>query len=58
MHPGPPPRPRALLTPVIVIAALAGDQWLVLAEKSGASFLRKPFDPEALFGLVTGSLAA
>ena len=48
----------AVPTPVIVTTALAGDQWLVLAENSGASFLRMPFDPTALFGLVTRNLAA
>jgi len=43
---------RTLPTPVI--AAPAGEQ----TGESGASFLHKPFDPEALFGLVTRSLAA
>jgi FixJ family two-component response regulator len=49
---------EALRTPAIVIGALGGDQRLVLAEKSGASFLRLPFDRDALSGLVTRSVAA
>ena len=49
---------EGLTTPVIVITALTGDQWADRAAELGASFLRKPFEAEALFGLVNRSLAA
>jgi FixJ family two-component response regulator len=49
---------EGLDTPVIVITALTGEQWADRAAELGASFLRKPFDADALFGLVNRSLAA
>jgi FixJ family two-component response regulator len=49
---------EGLGTPVIIITALSGDHWGHRAAASGAAFLRKPFEAEALFGLVTRSLAA
>jgi hypothetical protein len=39
-----------LPAPVIVMIALGGDQWLALAEMSGAILLRDPFDAQAPFG--------
>ena len=49
---------EGLGTPVIVITALAEDHWPHRAAENGAAFLRKPFDADALFGLLTQSLAA
>jgi FixJ family two-component response regulator len=49
---------EGITTPVIVITALTGDHWRECAAESGAEFLRKPFDADALFGLVNQSIAA
>jgi FixJ family two-component response regulator len=49
---------EGLETPVIVITALAGDYWRKCATATGAEFLRKPFDADALFGIVNQSIAA
>jgi FixJ family two-component response regulator len=49
---------EGLTTPVIIITALVGEHWSARAAESGAGFLRKPLDTNALFGLVTRSLAA
>jgi FixJ family two-component response regulator len=49
---------EGLMTPVIVITALAGEYWRECATETGAEFLRKPFDADALFGLVNQSIAA
>ena len=45
-------------TPVIIITALADEAWSRRAAETGAGFLRKPLDADALFGLVSESLAA
>jgi FixJ family two-component response regulator len=49
---------EGLTTPVIIITALAEGHWCSRAAEAGAAFLRKPFEADALFGLVTMSLAA
>jgi FixJ family two-component response regulator len=49
---------EGLTTPVIVITALTGDEWPDTAAALGAAFLHKPFEADALFGLVNRSLAA
>jgi|ERR1700722_4893363 FixJ family two-component response regulator len=49
---------EGLKTPVIVVTALAGDYWRKRATETGAEFLRKPFDADALFGIVNQSIAA
>jgi FixJ family two-component response regulator len=49
---------EGLETPVIIITALADDHWSLRAAETGAGFLRKPLDAEALFGLIDRSVAA
>jgi FixJ family two-component response regulator len=48
---------EGLNTPVIIITALPEPHWPARAAELGAAFLRKPFEADALFGLVSESLA-
>jgi FixJ family two-component response regulator len=49
---------RGILTPMIIMTALASEKWPRLAAECGAAFLQKPFDADALATQLARSVAS